>query len=189
MTPTGLDHERKAHRWSRAEYERMAETGVFAPDARLELIDGEVIGMPPQSTRHYSAILLVQEALRAAFGSGYHVRTQGPLAIDGQSEPEPDIAIVKGTVRDHVSTHPRTAALIVEIADTSLGFDRLTKKRLYARNGIPEYWILDLNAAALEVYRDPRGDDFSSKQTIGRDGSIAPLSVPQAVVPIVDLLP
>lgn len=79
--------------------------------------------------------------------------------------------------------------LILEIAESSLGFDRITKKRLYARNGIRENWMLDLNARALKVYRDPQGDDFLSKQTIGRDGSIASLAVPDRPVAIADLLP
>jgi Uma2 family endonuclease len=180
---------RQLYRWSRAEYERMADAGVFEPDARLELIDGEILSMAPQSTQHFTAIRLAERALAAVFRDGFDVRSQGPLAIDGQSEPEPDIAVVEGCARDYATAHPRTAVLIVEMADSSLGFDRITKKRLYARNGIAEYWILDLNAQALEVYRDPAGDDFLSKQTIDRNGAIAPLAAPTSVVRVIDLLP
>jgi Uma2 family endonuclease len=181
--------ERERHRWSRAEYERMAAAGVLEPDVRLELIDGEVLRMPPQSTRHFTAIRLAEQRLGAVFTAGHDVRSQGPLALDGHSEPEPDIAVVRGSPRDYADNHPVAAVLILEIADSSLGFDRIAKKRLYARNGVPEYWILDLNGGALEVYRDPKGDDFLSKQTIGRDGGIAPLAAPDTLVAVADLLP
>ncbi len=167
----------------------MAEAGVFEPNQRLELIDGEVLQMSPQSTRHFTAIRLAERALSRLFATGYDVRSQGPIAIDGDSEPEPDIAVVEGSARDYAAAHPTTAVLIVEVADSSLGFDRIAKKRLYARNGIPEYWILDLHTAALEVYRDPRGDDFLSKQTIDRAGAVAPLAAPHTRVAVADLLP
>lgn len=181
--------QRKPHRWSRAEYERMAEAGVFEPEARLELIDGEILTLPPQSTRHFTAIQLAEAALGEAFGAGYHVRPQGPLAIDGRSEPEPDIAVVTGSPRDYAAAHPRTAVLILEIADSSLGFDRVAKKRLYARNGIPEYWILDLTQERLEVHREPRDNDFSLTEAYGKAGAVTPLAAPSAVIGIADLLP
>lgn len=181
--------QRQPHRWSRAEYERMAEAGVFEPDVRLELIDGEILTLPPQSTRHFTAIQLAEAALGEAFGAGYHVRPQGPLAIDGRSEPEPDIAVVTGSPRNYAAAHPRTAVLVLEVADSSLGFDRVAKKRLYARNGIPEYWILDLTQERLEVFREPRDDDYSYFETHGKTGTVTPLAAPNAVIGIADLLP
>jgi Uma2 family endonuclease len=181
--------QRQPHRWSRAEYERMTFAGVFEPDARLELVDGEILTLPPQSTRHFTAIQLAEAALGEAFGAGYHVRPQGPLAIDGRSEPEPDIAVVTGSPRDYAAAHPRTAVLILEIADSSLGFDQIAKKRLYARNRIPEYWILDLTQERLEVHREPRDDDYSHFETHGKTGTVSPLTAPDAVIGIGDLLP
>lgn len=181
--------QRQPHRWSRTEYERMTEAGVFAPDARLELIDGEILTWPPQSARHFTAIQLAEAALGEAFGTGYHVRPQGPLAIDGRSEPEPDIAVVAGSPRDYAAAHPRTAVLILEIADSSLGFDRVAKKRLYARNGIPEYWMLDLTQERLEVHREPRDDDYSHVETHGKTGAVTPLAAPNVVIGISELLP
>jgi Uma2 family endonuclease len=187
------DHQttRAPCRWSRAEYERMAEAGVLEAQTRMELIDGEILTMPPQSTRHFTAISLTERALSAIFSSGFDIRSQGPLAIDPHSEPEPepDIAVVEGSVRDYTSAHPKSAVLLVEIADSGPGFDRVVKKRLYARNGIAEYWILDLNARSLEVYRDPAGDDYLSKQTIDRQGSVAALAAPTATVRVAELLP
>ena len=189
MTAAEPQTDRIRYRWSRSEYERMAETGVLEPSLRLELIDGEILQMPPQSTRHFTAIRLTERVLSHIFADGYDVRSQGPLAIDGYSEPEPDVAVVEGSARDYAAAHPHKAVLIVEVAESSLGFDRIAKKRLYARNGIPEYWILDLGTNALEVYRDPRGDDFLSKQTMGRDGVIAPLAASQCPIAVADLLP
>lgn len=167
----------------------MVGAGVLEPTERLELIDGEILQLPPQSTRHFTAIRLAAQTLGTAFGNGYDVRTQGPIAIDGHSEPEPDIAVVTGSPRDYADAHPRAAVLIVEVADSSLGFDRVRKKRLYARNGIQDYWILDLSAARLEVYRDPHGDDYLSIRTLARDQHIAPLAVPASKIQVAELLP
>ncbi len=176
------------HRWTRSEYERMAETGVFDPAQRIELIDGELFDMPPQSTRHYTAIRLLEQALRGVFGDGFDVGTQGPLAMGDASEPEPDVAVVIGSARDYRLAHPGTAVLVCEVADTSLGFDRVRKKRTYAQNGIGEYWILDLNAGCLEVYRSPQGDDYLAKQTLAASDSVAPLGAPTGSVRVADCL-
>lgn len=180
---------RKNHRWSRAEYERMVEAGVFASNSRLELLDGEIIDMTPQGSAHVTAVHLIAEVLRNVFGPGHMVRNQAPVAVDHVSEPEPDVAVVPGTPRDYRNAHPQTALLIVEVADSSLGFDRVRKKRIYARNDIAEYWILDLQARCLEVYRDPEGEDYRSKSTLGENDTIMPLARPDAVVAVADLLP
>jgi Uma2 family endonuclease len=190
MSLAEQEFQRTPHRFSRAEYERMAEFGVFAPDARLELIDGEILTMPPQSTRHFTAIRLAEQALGDAFGAGFDIRNQGPLAIDGRSEPEPDIAVVAGSPRDYALAHPKSALLILEVADSSLGFDRIAKKRLYARSGIPEYWILDLTKARLEVYRNPAGEDYAQQQVLASEDRIRPLAAEASEeVRVADLLP
>jgi Uma2 family endonuclease len=98
------------------------------------------------------------DALRSAFGAGWHARLQAPLALDDDSEPEPDVAVVAGEYRDYVSGHPSTAALVVEVADSSLGLDRRLKVGLYARAGLPEYWIVNLVEGVLEVHRGPRSE-------------------------------
>ena len=177
------------HLWSRSEYERMAEAGIFEPGVRMELIDGEILDMAPQGTRHFTAIRLIEDALRAIFGDGWDIRTQGPLAIDDRSEPEPDVALVRGTPRDFRDAHPDSASLVVEVADTSLGFDRLRKKRLYARTGIQEYWIVDLGAGQLEIYRRPEGDDYAEKRILGSGDQISPLAAPDSQLAVSDLLP
>ena len=177
------------YRLSRTEYDRAVEAGVFEPDARLELVDGDLLAMTPQGSRHATGVDLVADSLRHAFGAGFHVRMQLPLAIDDYSEPEPDVAVVTGGIRDYREAHPSTALLVVEVADDSLRRDRTVKQRLYARCGIPEYWLLALPDARLEVYRDPTADGYRTV-TIHRAGdTVSPLARPEARIPVDDLLP
>src|SRR5262245_14333663 len=102
----------------------MGEAGVFQPGERVELIDGEILEMAPQKSRHAAAVTLVGDALRIAYGSGFHLRIQLPLALDPYSEPEPDVAVIVGSPRDYRDSHPTSAVLVVEVADTSLEHDR-----------------------------------------------------------------
>ncbi|HLH23093.1 MAG TPA: Uma2 family endonuclease [Chloroflexota bacterium] len=142
-------------RWTREEYERLADLGLLHPDERVELIEGEIVKVPPQLSRHATGVCLAGDALRAVFGEGYTVRVQLPLALGQYSEPEPDAAVVVGDVRDFVAAHPTSAVLVVEVSDTTLSFDRDAKGSLYAAAGIPEYWIVNLVDYWLEVYREP----------------------------------
>ena len=110
--------------WTREEYYKMAEAGILGPGERVELIEGEIIAMTPQDTPHAVAGSLVDEVLRTAFGTGFHVRSQRPLSLGLESEPEPDAAVVRGAARDFLKAHPTTAVLVVEISHTTLAFDR-----------------------------------------------------------------
>ena len=182
--------------WTRAEYGRLIEIGVFDLGERVELLGGEILVAEPQSSPHYTAIGLVEDALELAFGPGWLVRTQGPIALDDRSEPEPDVAAVRGTVRDYGRQHPARAALIVEVAEVSLALDRAHKGSLYARAGVEDYWVLNLVERVLEVYRQPVADAlapfgwrYASRQTLGPDAHITPLAAPNARVSISDLLP
>jgi len=182
--------------WTRAEYGRLIEIGVFDLGERVELLGGEILVAEPQSSPDYTAIGLVEDALELAFGPGWLVRTQGPIALDDRSEPEPDVAAVRGTVRDYGRQHPARAALIVEVAEVSLALDRAHKGSLYARAGVEDYWVLNLVERVLEVYRQPVADAlapfgwrYASRQTLGPDAHITPLAAPNAHVPISDLLP
>lgn len=143
------------HRFSRAQYEHMVDTGVFGPEDRLELLEGEIIDMAPEKSRHATAIRLLEDALRKVFGYGYDIRSQLPLSLNDLSQPEPDIAVVTGSPRDYRDAHPAHAVLVVEVADTTLAYDRTRKLATYARSGIPEYWILDL-AANCRKFADSR---------------------------------
>lgn len=180
---------RNIHTWSRAEYERIVEAGGFAPDSRVELLDGEIVDMSPQKSTHATAVGLVEAALRGSFGDGFHVRSQKPLALDDQSEPEPDCAVVPGRLRDYANAHPRTAVLIVEVADTSLGYDRTDKAAAYARNGVPEYWIVNLRKRVLEVHRAPGTQGYLERRELGAAEQIAPLAAADQMVAVAEMLP
>jgi Uma2 family endonuclease len=183
-------------RWSRSEYDRMVEAGVFAPGERAELIDGEVVAVTPQGSLHAAAVGLAEQALRAAFGPAHHVRVQMPLALDPSSEPEPDVAVVAGSPRDYRDAHPASALLVVEVADTTLAHDRERKGSLYARAGVAEYWLVNLLDGRVEVHRAPvpepqacYGWAYREVQRSGAGELIRPLGAPQSVVRVADLLP
>jgi len=177
------------YRWSRAAYDRAVHAGVFGPDDRIELIDGEIVGMTPQGSRHAAAIIMAAKVIEHAFGVGCHVRPQTPLAVGPDSEPEPDIAVVEGAPGDYLDAHPTTALLVVEVSDDSLRRDRTVKQQLYARYGIPEYWIVALPDDRLEVHREPATDGYRSIAIYHRGDNVAPLARPRAAVAAGDLLP
>ncbi|MBI2940254.1 MAG: Uma2 family endonuclease [Chloroflexi bacterium] len=186
----------KVRRWTREEYHRLAEVGVLHEDDPVELIEGEIVEMAPQGLPHATGILLADEALGNLFGSDYTVRPQLPLALGQFSEPEPDVAVVPGGPRDHATSHPTSALLVVEIADTSLAYDRDTKGSLYARASIPEYWIVDLAHRRLEIYRDPGplpdapfGFGYRSRRIALPDEAISPLARPEASLAVSSFLP
>ena len=131
--------ELETHRWTRVEYERLVEAEILGPDHRVELVGGAMVCKEPQHSPHATGIGLVQRALASAFGAGWHLRAQMPLALDEDSEPEPDVAVVSGDVRDYRDTHPARAVLVVEVALARLGFDRDHKGSLYARARLDEY--------------------------------------------------
>jgi hypothetical protein len=153
--PTDL--EVKVRRWRRAEYDRLVELGMFTGE-RLELLNGLLVVREPQKSPHASTVEQVAAVLERAFGAGWHARHHAPIALDDDSEPEPDVAIVPGAPRDYAAAHPTTAPLVVEVADSSLRLDRRLKAGLYARNRLPDYWIVNLVEGVLEVHREPRPD-------------------------------
>lgn len=186
----------QARRWTRAEYERMVAAGVLTSEDRVELIDGEILTITPQGSAHATSVSLAQEALRTAFGAGTHVRTQLPLALGPASEPEPDVAVVVGPPRAYREAHPQSALLVVEVADATLDYDRATKGSLYARAGLPDYWIVNLLDRVVEVHRDPTSDPqapfgwrYATRERFGADDAIAPLARPNVRVAVADLLP
>ena len=133
--------------------------------------------------------------LRTLFGGDYMVRSQAPLRF-AQSEPEPDVAVVEGAPRSHIARPPITALLVVEVSDSTLASDRDVKAHIYARAGIPEYWIVNLQAGQIEVRRDPRADEtaplgwtYGALQTLGAGDQIAALARPDAPFSVADVLP
>lgn len=182
--------------WSRLEYERLIEVGFFRPGEAVELLGGQLFVAEPQGSAHFAAIRAVEEALRAAFGRGWDVRAQGPLALDDVSEPEPDVAVVRGSFRDYVASHPSRPELVVEVSESSLAFDRAEKGGLYARAGVADYWIVNLIDRVLEIRRDPTLDgaapfgwSYRSAVVVGAKAAVSPLAVPGVSVRVADLLP
>jgi Uma2 family endonuclease len=139
---------------------------------------------------------LTGDALRAAFGEGWIVRIQDPVALDDESEPEPDLVVVAGGWRDYRTEHPARPVLVVEVSESSLAFDREVKGSLYARGGITDYWIVNLVDRVLEIYRAPSRDAsaefgwrYLGVEVLGPDGVASPLARPEARIAIAGLLP
>ena len=182
--------------WTREEYYKMAEIGVFKPGERVELIGGRIVAMAPQYSPHFTAICLAADELRAIFATGFVVRIQGPLDVSPSSQPEPDVAVVRGTVRDYATAHPTTAALVVEVSESTLAYDRGEKSSLYASASIPEYWVLNLVDRCLEIHQNPipmssqpYGYGYRTRAQYFANDTVAPLTASAKTIKVVELLP
>lgn len=181
-------------RWKRAEYERLVDLGVFAGDP-VELIGGHLIVAEPQNSPHATAVGAADDALRAALPMGFIVRAQMPISLDEDSAPEPDLAVVRGRRGDYSQEHPTRAVLVIEVADSSLHFDRREKGSLYARARIAEYWIVNLIDRVLEVYRAPEPDPtaphgwrYRAVFRLAPPAMVAPVALPPAQIRVGDLV-
>ena len=150
----------------------------------------------PQGAYHYRAIRKAARALEAAFGPGWDVRTQGPIGLDDESEPEPDVAVVPGTLDDYLREHPARPVLTVEVSESSLAMDRRHKGSLYARAGLNDYWVVNLVDRVLEVYREPVPDPeapfgwgYARRDVLDPSMLATPLAAPNAGIRVADLLP
>src|SRR5882762_6590447 len=182
-------------RWKRIEYDRLVDLGVFEGEP-LELIGGQLVVAEPHGTYHASAISAVDYAVRAILPPGWIVRIQLPVSLDDESEPEPDLVVVPGNPADYRHAHPQRPALAVEVADSSLRFDRQHKGSLYARAGIEDYWIVNLVDRILEIYRDPSPDPsapygwrYRSVITLVPPAVAVPLAFASSRISVADLLP
>jgi Uma2 family endonuclease len=193
IVATGKQVGVQPRRWTKEEYHRLGEMGFFH-EQKVELIEGELMVHAPQNPAHADSLDRIGDTLRAAFGPGYRVRCQLPLDLGQPTEPEPDYAVVPD--RNYQSAHPTGAELIVEVADSTLDYDRGRKSSLYACSGIRDYWIVNLVDHQVEVYRDPVPDSlaahgwhYSSRTDLQRGESISPLARQQTVVAVAGLLP
>lgn len=190
--PAPRDEGIEPRRWTRAEYYRAAEAGIFGPEERLELLDGEIIRkMSPQRGYHAGSVASTNRILGDAFGPAFHVRVQLPLILDDLSEPEPDVVVVAGGPFDFGPGHPTAAdaLLVVEVSDTTPGFDRGRKRAAYARAGVREYWILNLPERCLELYRNPARGRYRERAVYDENAVISPLAAPRASIRVAELLP
>lgn len=181
--------------WTVAEFHDMGDRGLFE-GRRAKLIHGVIVEEGPMDPPHRIALELTDAALRAAFGGGWRFCVQLPLVLGLRIDPEPDLAVVAGSIRAAGLTHPTTAALVVEIADSSLGYDTRDKAELYATAGLADYWVVDVDGRELHVFRDPQplpatlGGAAYRTHTVHTPGqSVAPLAAPNSPVPVADLLP
>ena len=179
------------HRVTVERYFGLVTEGVLDADDRVELLDGVIVAMAPQKPGHAGTIHRVARALRRAVGERADVREDKSLVLAPFSVPEPDVAVVALDPHDYLRAHPTTALLVVEVSDSSLPQDRLTKARIYAGAGIPEYWIVDLVHGRIEVFRDPQpgARRYASKTVVATGARLELVALPGAVVSTDDLLP
>lgn len=151
------------------EYERMAEAGVLPEDENVELLDGRIYRMSPIGSAHAACVDRLTRIFVRGVGEDAIVRVQSPIVLPPTSEPEPDVTLLEPRPDEYAERHPRPEEvfLIVEVADTSLDFDRETKGPLYARAGIPEYWLIALDDDQVHLFRDPEGEQFRTHETYG----------------------
>jgi Uma2 family endonuclease len=179
------------HAVSAQEYLRMGEANVFAPDARLELIEGEIVERAPIGSRHAGAVNVLTGLLVRLAATRAVVAVQNPIVIGDRSVPQPDLALLKPRADSYSSLHPNPAdvLLVVEVSDTTLAFDLGTKIPLYARFGIPEAWVVDLGERAVRVFRDPSPSGYRTTFTVSGEASVGAALLPDVVGAMPELFP
>lgn len=173
------------------EYYQMIESGIIREGERVELILGQIFTMAAKGTRHTLSTRKLFKQLLALIGDRADVQSQDPITLPNNSEPEPDIVIARLRSDDYINSHPSPAdiILIVEVADSSIKFDREIKAALYAAAGIGEYWIINLIDDRLEIYRQPEGDIYTNTKIITPPRSISLLQFPDISLNIGDFFP
>ena len=173
------------------DYHRMAEAGILCEDDRVELIHGEVLAMSPIGPRHGAAVLRANHALWRLVGDRALVGVQGSIRLDEYNEPQPDIYLLRPKEDFYASGHAgaRDLFLIIEIADSSLEYDKDLKMRLYAETGVPEYWVADIPNNRLIVYSELRESNCSVVRELGRGETLSPRLLSECAVPVDALLP
>jgi Uma2 family endonuclease len=173
-----------------AEYHRMGEVGILTEDDRVELIEGELIAMSPIGSAHSGTVNALTHLLVRVVGDRGVVGVQNPVQLDDLSEPQPDFSILKPREDFYrrATPRPHEVLLIIEVADSSLAYDRGVKKSLYARHGIPEFWIVNLAAGEVEVCKTPEGGLYASVSRVGPDGVLEPQLLPGATIAVAALL-
>ena len=182
--------ELKRFRFTRADYHQMAKVGILKPEARVELIDGEILEMSPIGRRHRSSVNRVTDVFAPRLHGVAIVQIQSSITLGDYGEPEPDVAVFRYRADFYSESDetPDDILLIVEVADSSEAYDRRTKGPLYARFGIPDYWLVDLNRDLVTVYRDPTPDGYASSRVFRRGESMSPLAFPDLTVAVDDIL-
>jgi Uma2 family endonuclease len=173
------------------DYYRMAEAGILHEDDRVELIRGEIVEMPPIGAGHASVVRRLQHLLQRKLLEGAAtLSVQNPVRLDQSSEPEPDIALLRWRDDYYGDRHPvpEDVLLLIEVADSSVEYDRETKLVLYAQAGISEYWIVDIRSDSVEVYKELDEAGYQSKRIAGRDETLVPANLSHLSITVADIL-
>ena len=178
-------------KWTVKEYHKLGKIGIFNPEERLELIEGNIIKISAKGTLHAAATRRTASLLHNLVGNQAAVYNKSPIALDDNSEPEPDIAVVRIDPFEYATHHPTPSEvyLIIEVADSSLTFDREIKAKIYARSGIADYWVLNVGDRQLHVFRKPAVDGYQSEVILGETASISPTAFPAFNIAIQAMLP
>ena len=178
-------------KWTVKEYHKLGEMGFFHPEERVELLSGNIITISAKGTANSSATRRTANVLRDILGNQGDVYYKSPIALDDNSEPEPDITLVRIDPFDYATHHPTPSEvyLIIEVADSSLAYDREIKAKIYARSGIADYWVLNVNNRQLHVFREPADDRYQSEVILGETANISPLQFPDFNIAIQEMLP
>lgn len=178
------------HKLSVSEYYRMGEAGILHEDDRIELVEGDLIDMAPIGSRHASIVNQLARLLIKAVDDEVIVSVQNPVRLSDWSEPQPDIVVLKPRSDDYFSAHPGPddVLILIEVADSSIDYDRKTKLPLYARHGVGEVWILDLNAQVLECYTQPSQEGYGQCQRLGSQDQVSPNALPEVRIDLGPLL-
>ncbi|MBM4443187.1 MAG: Uma2 family endonuclease [Candidatus Rokubacteria bacterium] len=185
-----IEAERPRRLFTVDEYHRMADAGVFGPDERVELIEGEIIQMSPIGPRHAGCVINLTRMLITRLADRAVVSPQGnPVVIRPRSEPQPDALVLRSRAVSYSRAHPTPddVLLAVEVSDTTTRFDRIVKARLYARAGIAEYWLVDVGTECIDVFRSPTGEAYAETTRAGRGAVVAPLAFPEVTLAVDDL--
>jgi Uma2 family endonuclease len=182
--PSAAPNIFQRHRLTVGEYYRMGEAGILPPDARVELIEGEIIDMPPIGSPQAGTVTYLGNKIKATVGDRVIISIQNPVFLDLHSEPQPDITLLRPRPDFYRSAHPTPAdvLLIIEVADTSLAYDTQIKLPLYALHGIPEVWLADLPNRRFIVHRTPTQMGFQDVQTLTDFSAVTPLLLPEVSI-------
>lgn len=172
------------------EYHWMARTGILTEDDRVELLDGEIVQMPPIEPGHSGSTIYITRLFMCVFGDEAEVSVQNPVRLDRYNEPEPDLALLRRRANSYRLSLPTPADvfLIAEVSDTTLDLDRHHKVPRYSQAGIPEVWLINLQDDILQVYREPGPDGYGLVLTARRGERIASLAFPDREIAVDDLL-
>jgi Uma2 family endonuclease len=170
------------------EYLRMAEAGILRCEERVELIEGQLVAKPPASASHAGTVTILNRLFVLAACDRAIVSVQNPVQLDRFNEPEPDIALLKPRADGyrHARPGPNDVLLLIEVASSSLDYDRTVKRALYAAHGVAEFWIVDLDAESVEIHRDPSGETYLSAREV-RAGTIEPTALAGAAIEVAAL--